>query len=266
MTPGKRALSVNLGDDRETYSAFTLARNGSLFLNGLSPEYADRRDIAVIEHLKWELGRRERETERTIRGEWRKKWENRVRKGRRKGARVLCFPGLQDKNFCSLIWSIHLHPWLLANAETNAWLFTGLILLHMYPWLHPSVWGAHQWAHKPPTNEDVLHYTTVHHQRWTSLFYSLLLKKWAFLFFLQKLMRKLSGTCESNNLNVCPLFSKAKLCSVNAASCFSHFRSVMKQRMSTSMSFSAAIHFSALMTTELLKTACVDLFLESAGT
>ncbi|GAA6098120.1 potassium channel subfamily K member 2b isoform X1, partial [Tachysurus ichikawai] len=52
MTPGKRALSVNLGDDRETYSSFPLARNGSLFLNGLSPEYADRRDIAVIEHLK----------------------------------------------------------------------------------------------------------------------------------------------------------------------------------------------------------------------
>ncbi|XP_060740250.1 potassium channel subfamily K member 2b isoform X2 [Tachysurus vachellii] len=52
MTPGKRALSVNLGDDRETYPSFPLARNGSLFLNGLSPEYADRRDIAIIEHLK----------------------------------------------------------------------------------------------------------------------------------------------------------------------------------------------------------------------
>ncbi|KAM9496741.1 potassium channel subfamily K member 2b isoform 2-T2 [Clarias gariepinus] len=52
MTPGKRALSVNLGDDRETYPSFALARNGSLFLNGLSPEYADRRDVAIIEHLK----------------------------------------------------------------------------------------------------------------------------------------------------------------------------------------------------------------------
>ncbi|KAK3506671.1 hypothetical protein QTP70_013798, partial [Hemibagrus guttatus] len=52
MTLGKRALSVNLGEDRETYPGFALARNGSLFLNGLSPEYADRRDIAVIEHLK----------------------------------------------------------------------------------------------------------------------------------------------------------------------------------------------------------------------
>ncbi|TSL47543.1 Potassium channel subfamily K member 2 [Bagarius yarrelli] len=52
MTPGKRALSVNLGEDRETHPAFTLARNGSLYLNGLSPEYADRRDIAIVEHLK----------------------------------------------------------------------------------------------------------------------------------------------------------------------------------------------------------------------
>lgn len=57
MTPGKRALSVNFGDDRETCPAFPLARNGSLFLNGLSPEYADRRDIAIIEHLKWEVRR-----------------------------------------------------------------------------------------------------------------------------------------------------------------------------------------------------------------
>lgn len=86
MTPGKRALSVNLGDDRETYPAFTLARNGSLFLNGLSPEYADRRDIAIIEHLKWELGERERQMERTIKGEWRKSWETRVKKERSEGA------------------------------------------------------------------------------------------------------------------------------------------------------------------------------------
>ncbi|XP_036416315.1 potassium channel subfamily K member 2-like [Colossoma macropomum] len=50
---GKRTLSVNLGDEREAYPSFPLSRNGSLFMNGLSPEYAaDRRDIAVIEHLK----------------------------------------------------------------------------------------------------------------------------------------------------------------------------------------------------------------------
>lgn len=69
---------------------------------------------------------------------------------------------------------------------------------------------------------------------------------------------------KSNNLNVSPSFSKAKLCFINTRNCFRHFRSAMKQRMSVSMSFSSAIHFSALMTTELLKTACVDLFLESA--
>ncbi|KAI4902237.1 hypothetical protein NFI96_033493, partial [Prochilodus magdalenae] len=50
---GKRTLSVNLGDEREAYQSYPLSRNGSLFMNGLSPEYAaDRRDIAVIEHLK----------------------------------------------------------------------------------------------------------------------------------------------------------------------------------------------------------------------
>uniref|UniRef100_A0A8B9KIF8 Potassium channel, subfamily K, member 2b n=1 Tax=Astyanax mexicanus TaxID=7994 RepID=A0A8B9KIF8_ASTMX len=50
---GKRTLSVNLGDEREVYPSYPLSRNGSLFMNGLSPEYAaDRRDIAVIEHLK----------------------------------------------------------------------------------------------------------------------------------------------------------------------------------------------------------------------
>ncbi|XP_062857191.1 potassium channel subfamily K member 2b [Trichomycterus rosablanca] len=52
MTLGRRALSVNLCDERETYPALTVTRNGSLFLNGLSPDYANRRDIAVIEHLK----------------------------------------------------------------------------------------------------------------------------------------------------------------------------------------------------------------------
>ncbi|KAM3860957.1 potassium channel subfamily K member 2b [Diretmus argenteus] len=61
MTPGKRTLSVNLGEEREAYSNMTLsltpvpgtlARNGSLYLNGLSPDYADRREIAIIEHVQ----------------------------------------------------------------------------------------------------------------------------------------------------------------------------------------------------------------------
>ncbi|XP_029984750.1 potassium channel subfamily K member 2b isoform X2 [Sphaeramia orbicularis] len=60
MTPGKRTLSVNLGEERETYpnltlslspTSGTLSRNGSLYLNGLSPEYADRREIPIIESL-----------------------------------------------------------------------------------------------------------------------------------------------------------------------------------------------------------------------
>ncbi|XP_047430508.1 potassium channel subfamily K member 2-like isoform X2 [Mugil cephalus] len=61
MTPGKRTLSVNLCEDREAYPNLTLSlspvsgalsRNGSLYLNGLSPDYADRREIAIIENLK----------------------------------------------------------------------------------------------------------------------------------------------------------------------------------------------------------------------
>ncbi|XP_041661802.1 potassium channel subfamily K member 2-like [Cheilinus undulatus] len=61
MTPGKRTLSANLCEDREAYTSLTLslspgtgglARNGSLYLNGLSPDYADRREIAIIENLK----------------------------------------------------------------------------------------------------------------------------------------------------------------------------------------------------------------------
>ncbi|XP_056150936.1 potassium channel subfamily K member 2b [Lampris incognitus] len=61
MTPGKRTLSVNLGEEKEAYPNLALsltpvpgalARNGSLYLNGLSPDYADRREIAVIETLK----------------------------------------------------------------------------------------------------------------------------------------------------------------------------------------------------------------------
>ncbi|XP_073349439.1 potassium channel subfamily K member 2b isoform X4 [Pagrus major] len=61
MTPGKRTLSVNLYEDREACHNLTLSlspvtgaltRNGSLYLNGLSPDYADRREIAIIENLK----------------------------------------------------------------------------------------------------------------------------------------------------------------------------------------------------------------------
>lgn len=61
MTPGKRTLSANLCEDKEAYPNMalslspvpgTLARNGSLYLNGLSPDYADRREIAIIETLK----------------------------------------------------------------------------------------------------------------------------------------------------------------------------------------------------------------------
>lgn len=61
MTPGKRTLSVNLCEDREAYSSMTLSlspvpgalsRNGSFCLNGLSPNRADRQEIAIIENLK----------------------------------------------------------------------------------------------------------------------------------------------------------------------------------------------------------------------
>lgn len=61
MTPGKRTLSANLYEDRDASANMSLSlspvtgalsRNGSLFLNGLSPEYADRREIAIIENLK----------------------------------------------------------------------------------------------------------------------------------------------------------------------------------------------------------------------
>ncbi|XP_069552715.1 potassium channel subfamily K member 2-like [Brachyistius frenatus] len=61
MTPGKRTLSANLCEDRESYSNLTLsispvpgalARNGSLYLNGLSPDYADRRELAIVENFK----------------------------------------------------------------------------------------------------------------------------------------------------------------------------------------------------------------------
>lgn len=47
MTPGKRARSINLGDEREM-DPFPLVRNGSLFLNGLSPDYANHRDKGLV--------------------------------------------------------------------------------------------------------------------------------------------------------------------------------------------------------------------------
>uniref|UniRef100_A0A3B3CNS1 Potassium two pore domain channel subfamily K member 2 n=1 Tax=Oryzias melastigma TaxID=30732 RepID=A0A3B3CNS1_ORYME len=46
ITPGKRTLSANLPVPG------ALTRNGSLFLNGLSPDYADRREVAIVENLK----------------------------------------------------------------------------------------------------------------------------------------------------------------------------------------------------------------------
>uniref|UniRef100_A0A3Q4BL05 Potassium channel domain-containing protein n=1 Tax=Mola mola TaxID=94237 RepID=A0A3Q4BL05_MOLML len=61
MTPGKRTLSANLYEDRDASANVTislspvtgaLSRNGSLYLNGLSPDCADRGEIAVIENLK----------------------------------------------------------------------------------------------------------------------------------------------------------------------------------------------------------------------
>ncbi|KPP64361.1 potassium channel subfamily K member 2-like, partial [Scleropages formosus] len=52
MTPGKRTLSVNFTDERERGDFPALTKNGSLYLNGLSPDFADRGEIAVIEHLK----------------------------------------------------------------------------------------------------------------------------------------------------------------------------------------------------------------------
>ncbi|XP_075905706.1 potassium channel subfamily K member 2-like isoform X2 [Nelusetta ayraudi] len=61
MTPGKRTLSANFYEDRDVSANVTLSlspasaapsRKSSLYLNGLSPDYADRREVAVIENLK----------------------------------------------------------------------------------------------------------------------------------------------------------------------------------------------------------------------
>ncbi|XP_006642982.2 potassium channel subfamily K member 2 isoform X1 [Lepisosteus oculatus] len=51
LTAGKRTLSVNFTDEKERDVFPPLTRNGSLYLNGLSPNCASG-EIAVIEHLK----------------------------------------------------------------------------------------------------------------------------------------------------------------------------------------------------------------------
>lgn len=61
MTPGRRTLSANVYEDKDAPSGVTLSlspmmgglsRNGSIYMNGLSPDDADRREIAIIETLK----------------------------------------------------------------------------------------------------------------------------------------------------------------------------------------------------------------------
>uniref|UniRef100_A0A4W3ICL0 Potassium channel, subfamily K, member 2a n=1 Tax=Callorhinchus milii TaxID=7868 RepID=A0A4W3ICL0_CALMI len=49
LTPGKRTLSVNLMDERDTLP--TLSKNGSLYLNGLCPQYTSG-ELSVIEDIK----------------------------------------------------------------------------------------------------------------------------------------------------------------------------------------------------------------------
>ncbi|RXM95895.1 Potassium channel subfamily K member 2 [Acipenser ruthenus] len=51
LTPGMRTLSVNFTDERERDAPQTLTKNDSLYLNGLSAQYASG-EIAVIEHIK----------------------------------------------------------------------------------------------------------------------------------------------------------------------------------------------------------------------
>ncbi|KAL4630462.1 potassium channel subfamily K member 2 [Arapaima gigas] len=52
IIPSKRTLSVNFVEERERGDFPALTKNGSLYLNGLSPNFADRTEIAVIEHFK----------------------------------------------------------------------------------------------------------------------------------------------------------------------------------------------------------------------
>lgn len=52
MMPCKRTLSVNFTDELEKEGLPTLTKNGSLYLNGLTPDFPDRGEISIIEHLK----------------------------------------------------------------------------------------------------------------------------------------------------------------------------------------------------------------------
>lgn len=48
----KRTLSVNFTDELEKEGLPTLTKNGSLYLNGLTPDCPDHGEISIIEHLK----------------------------------------------------------------------------------------------------------------------------------------------------------------------------------------------------------------------
>ncbi|XP_021323122.1 potassium channel subfamily K member 2 isoform X1 [Danio rerio] len=52
MMPCKRTLSVNFTDELEKEGLPTLTKNGSLYLNGLTPDCPDCSEISIIEHLK----------------------------------------------------------------------------------------------------------------------------------------------------------------------------------------------------------------------
>ncbi|XP_052009164.1 potassium channel subfamily K member 2 [Xyrauchen texanus] len=52
MMPCKRTLSVNFTDELEKEPPPTLTKNGSLYLNGLTPDCPDWGEISIIEHLK----------------------------------------------------------------------------------------------------------------------------------------------------------------------------------------------------------------------
>lgn len=52
MMPCKRTLSVNFTDELEKEGLPTLTKNGSLYLNGLTPDCHDPGEISIIEHLK----------------------------------------------------------------------------------------------------------------------------------------------------------------------------------------------------------------------
>uniref|UniRef100_A0A672KJH7 Potassium two pore domain channel subfamily K member 2 n=1 Tax=Sinocyclocheilus grahami TaxID=75366 RepID=A0A672KJH7_SINGR len=52
MMPCKRTLSVNFTDELEKEGLPTLTKNGSLYLNGVTPDFPDHGEISIIEHLK----------------------------------------------------------------------------------------------------------------------------------------------------------------------------------------------------------------------